>query len=302
MNAYLFPNWIRFLFPSAMLCLIPTALEANESLAVVAGGFAEAVDTHLRETNQGRIIKIGKFTAAHDPHSNVYGTRIAIALKEELNRFQIQVDDSAKQTIEGTFSVEADTKVVKVKAAIVQPSGKSEQVLPLELNIKDQDEASQPTSPIVPSEPADALTIPDDSSRTKRLDRVVKQLEEAEVKDEGEVLFADGATTFGGSVKLDKQEDYLVFGERLGVRLREINPTEARTSPNFLKARVKPSTNAPHLRLRKDACYIIELRNYKNDVDLATKILFDGIDTTAFSEDQASKEKLLWMVPMKKRA
>jgi len=298
MNAYLAPNWIRFLIPTAMLCLTPTALRANESLAVVAGGFAEAVNTHLAETNQ-KVIKIGKFTAIHDPHSNTYGTRIAIALEEELKKFQITVAETAKQTIEGTFSVDTEAKAIKVKAAIVQVSGKSEQSFSVHLGLKSPDEPSELTPLTMPTETAAAVTIPEESSDVV-LDRVVSQLGEAEVKDEGEVLFADGET-FGGSVKLDKQEDYLVFGERLGVRLREIDPTAARTSPNFLKARVKPlSTKAPHLRLRKDAYYIIELKNYKNDIDLATKILFDGIDTTALSEDIASKEKLLWLAPMKK--
>lgn len=294
----------------AMVGLLPNLSTASEPLSLAVAGIAESVQAHLVEESLSSI-KIGRFIPASESESDAYGTRIAIALQKELELFNVKVEPTAKQIIEGRYSVDKETKAIKVNAHIAKVSGKRVQAFPFELVSTSMKDPGSPKNP-----DADAVRDSLDTAIENEVTALLPQT----IKDPGELLFATGKTSvlpendsldsiLAATNILDEstekfciQDGFLVL-ERMGIgiRLHEIHPDQERESPNFYGRVVQPSsTEAPHFHLRKNAFYSIELRNYRDEIDLATKVLFDGIDTTVFSEAESDREKLLWLVPSKR--
>jgi hypothetical protein len=305
-----FQNIISRFWSIAMLGLLPNLSSASEPLSLAAAGIAESVQAHLVEESLSGI-KIGKFVPASESEIDAYGTRIAIALQKELELFKVKVDPNAKQIIEGRYSIDKESKAIKVNAQISKVTGKRVQAFPFELvSASEKEPDSQKT--LSESAAKDSLDAAIENEVTELLPQTIK--------DPGELLFVSGKTSvlpenesldsiLAATNILDEstekfciQDGFLVL-ERMGVgiRLHEIHPDQERDSPNFYGRVVLPSSiEAPHFYLRKNAHYSIELKNYRDNIDLATKVLFDGIDTTVFSEAEADREKLLWLVPSKK--
>lgn len=310
MKTISFQNVISRFWAISMLGLLPNLCSASEPLSLAVAGIAESVQAHLVEESLASI-KIGKFVPASDSESDAYGTRIAIALQKELELFKVKVDPNAKQIIEGRYSVDQESKAIKVNAQISKVSGKKVQAFPFELISTPVKEAN--------TQKASVESAVDDSLDSAIENEVTKLLPQT-IQDPGELLFVSGKTSvlpenesldsiFAATNILDEsteklciQDGFLVL-ERMGIgiRLHEIHPEQERDSPNFYGRVVLPSSvEAPHFYLRKNAHYSIELKNYRKEIDLATKVLFDGIDTTVFSEAESDREKLLWLVPSKR--
>lgn len=304
------PRTITRFWAIATLGLLPQVSSASEPLSLAAAGIAESVQAHLVDESLVSI-KIGKFVPASESESDAYGTRIAIALQKELELFNVKIDPDAKQIIEGRYFVDQESKAIKVNAQISKITGKRIQAFPFELVSTSANET-------------DAQKTSDESAAKENLDAAVAnevtELLPQTIQDPGELLFVSGKTSvlpenesldsvFAATNILDEsteklciQDGFLVL-ERMGIgiRLHEIHPDQERESPNFYGRVVLPaSIEAPHFYLRKNAHYSIELRNYRENIDLATKVLFDGIDTTVFSDAESDREKLLWLVPSKR--
>lgn len=280
------------LFTATWLWLVPMSLTASEPLNLAATKIVNEVKNHLLEISQTSI-RIGKFTSSHDPQDDTYGRRIAVELKKVFEIVKIGVDDTAAQTVEGTYAIDANQKVILVHSRITERRGKA--VRAFSVSFEGQENEAAPVQTVQSIEPVTEASLA--NGLDAAIIREVKSLETQEIKEPGELLFAAGETT-DGSISI--QDNYLVYNGRLGVRLKEIHPQEKRSSPHFHGSIVKPSLRAPHFLLRQNASYCIELKNFKDDVHLATKILFDGVDTTIFSKDSANSGRILWVVPMKK--
>jgi hypothetical protein len=280
------------IFTATWFWLVPVSLTASEPLNLAATKIVNEVKNHLQELSQTSI-RIGKFTSALDPHDETYGRRIVLELKKVFEILEIGVDDSAAQTVEGTYSIDAGQKVILVQARITERRGKAARAFSVSFARQENEAAAVQTVQSIEPETEASLANGLDTA----IVREVKSLKTQEIEEPGELLFAAGETT-DGSVSI--QDNYLVLNGRLGVRLKEIHPQENRSSPHFHGSIVKPSIQAPHFLLRQNASYCIELKNFKDDVHLATKILFDGVDTTIFSKEDADRGRMLWVVPMKK--
>ncbi len=293
-----------------VMIFMTTVCKAGEALSFAMAGIVEDVKIHMESGGQSTI-NIGSFSAQSGLASDTYGKRIAIELRAEFEAAGIKVDAASLQTIEGNFSINPESGAIEVNAKVVEKNGKTIQAIRFSGKVaqdvvntqsnKSGVEFVSVAAGVQTPERVTAIatkTIKDESElliaaektvvlrENESLESILAQVEDVDLTDEAMMI----------------RGNYLVL-ERLGIgiRFQEINPKEYRDSPNFYGALVPPrSTTAPHFRLNEDKSYIIQMKNFRKDVDLATKILFDGIDTTVFSDSESDRERLLWIVPMQK--
>lgn len=259
------------------------------------------IDVHLGD--EVRKIKIGEFKSEKTSNIDVYSRRLATELQTQLkfNSKPVEISDSADQMILGTYRIDEKTGAIEIQSRIVKGNGSSVQALttigadkeflevaPTATTASAQNvPAEKNLSPKILTNSTETLIA---SQRPKAIDlgipetiaNINKQIATA-------ALDPDIFEIRGG---------YLVMKDvDLGICLQEINPHVERDSPNFFGARITPRKDYPYFLLHEDKSYIIELKNFRTDIDLAVKVLFDGIDSFALSTSKEDRERWILVVP-----
>ncbi len=214
-------------------------------------------------------VSLGVIVPANGDGVASYGRRIAEFLRLELEHQNVLVPQNANLRLKGEYFLDPASGTITVTVTVVDKLGKTVSAIAtgavdaslLETEVKDSAEVLLVSHTSIAIEPSPTLNI----------EKVVEKLETPESND------------------LRVEDGYLVLhGLELGMRLREVNPRYPSRHPEFLgRIIAAKSPRAPHFTLEKDRSYAIELKSYRSDIDFANKVLFDGIDTFALSDDQS---------------
>lgn len=257
------------------------------------------IDLHLGDGV--RKIRIGEFKSELNANPDKYGIRLSTELQAQLKAKTIEISEDADQTVQGTYRIDQKSGAIELTCRIVTSRGQSLQALTTTGKDEEffQDDPDRPLVAVPTATPgkdlkpkkllaASETLLASPSPIVLDLDvpetpaKIVEQITTAE-PDQNLFIIKDG---------------YLVMKDvNLGIRLQEINPKEDRDSPNFRGATVTPRTIYPFFRLHEGKFYMIELKNFRTDIDLGVKVLFDGIDSTALSFSEKERDRLLPIVP-----
>jgi hypothetical protein len=293
-------RWNTFLrLTSATFLLVGNyAVHGGDTLKSTISELVGDIEGHLGD--EGRKIKIGEFKSEGNSNIDVYSRRLATELQTQLGA-KDRISEDADQMIQGTYRIDPKSGAIEIRSRIVTGSGRALQALVA--NGKDGEFLqADPDRSLV----AVPNATPDKDLKPKKLraaSETLLALQSPIVLDldvpETPARIVEQITTAGPDQNLFMIKDgYLVMKDvNLGIRLQEINPQiQDRGSPSFLGATVTPRKIYPFFRLHEGKSYMIELKNFRTDIDLGVKVLFDGIDSTALSFSENDRERLLWIV------
>lgn len=305
MNCQFVSHPLRLLPLALALLSIPCShAQAQKTLPETMSLLAENVNKHLSGTNSSSI-RIGDFQDKVREKDGTYSSRLRVELHKQLEAQGVRIDQEANHVIEGEFTLNRKTGGISIYSRILDKNGLNQQVISTLGNDPQPDETEQ----IVRSEP---------TTNPTQIGEIV-ELQTETILDPGETLFQSDNTTILDRSKpvtpesvlthlnLDGVDDgFLLHNDfllqkelGLGVRLQEIVVPNIQGQPDAqLRAIVPPvSLQSPQFRLHEAKCYIVLFRNYRMDVDLAIRLLFDGVDSTALSESPSIRQNRLWIIP-----
>lgn len=257
------------------------------------------IDLHLGDGV--RKIRIGEFKSESNATRDVYGRRLSTELQAQLKAKTIEISEDAGQTVQGTYRIDQESGAIELNCRIVTSRGQSLQALTTTGKDEEffQDDPDRPLVAVPNATPGKDLK----PKKVRAASETLLALQSPIVLDldvpETPARIVEQITTAAPDQNLFVIKDgYLVMKDvNLGIRLQEYNPKiKDRNSPSFLGATVTPRKIYPFFRLHEGKSYMIELKNFRTDIDLGVKVLFDGIDSTALSFSANDRERLLWIV------